>query len=362
MSQERIGRYGILERIAAGGQATVYRAWDSETGQVVALKVLHPHLTHDKAYIERFRLEARLSVNITHPNVIGVFEVAQHGDNHFISMEYLPESLHHVLEVQGKFPVEQAVNIAHQICRGLQAAYDAGVEVHRDIKPQNVLVSPDGTMKVTDFGIARAADVSGLTATGAVIGTPHYMSPEQARGERASSRSDIYAIGITLYQMLSGELPFIGDTPMAVLEKHRTANPKKIRQVRADVPKTLESIIDRCLAKDPNRRYQSPRELAQALQVAVPAAVTPSPRSRAATPPPAAAPPRPPIPPPPPPRPVPRAPQPSPTFIRVWESAVRARRRGPLWARFMALTAFLAVVGGGTISLFNHQREAPARR
>ena len=130
MSQERIGRYGILDRIAAGGQATVYRAWDSETGQVVALKVLHPHLTHDADYIKRFQLEARLSVNITHPNVINVFEVAQHGDNHFISMEYLPESLSRVLEVQGRFPVEQAVNIAHQICRGLQAAYDAGVEVH----------------------------------------------------------------------------------------------------------------------------------------------------------------------------------------------------------------------------------------
>ena len=300
MSQERIGRYGILERIAAGGQATVYRAWDSEASRVVALKVLHSHLTHDAGYIERFRLEARLSINITHPNVIGVFEVAQHGENHFISMEYLPESLHHLLEVEGRFPVEQAVNVAHQICWGLQAAYDAGVEVHRDIKPQNVLVAPDGTMKVTDFGIARAADFSGLTATGAIIGTPHYMSPEQARGERASSRSDIYAIGITLYQMLSGELPFIGDTPMAVLEKHRTANPKKVRQVRADVPKALESIIDRCLAKDPNRRYQTPRELAQALQQAVPAAVTPSPRSRAATPPPAAAPPRPPTPPPPP--------------------------------------------------------------
>ena len=346
MSQERIGRYGILERIAAGGQATVYRAWDSESGQVVALKVLHPHLTHDADYIKRFHLEARLSVNITHPNVISVFEVAQHGDNHFISMEYLPESLSRVLEVQGRFPVDRAVNIAHQICRGLQAAYEAGVEVHRDIKPQNVLLATDGTMKLTDFGIARAADLSGLTATGAVVGTPHYMSPEQAKGERATSRSDIYSIGITLYQMLSGELPFIGDTPMAVLEKHRTANPRKIRQVRADVPRALESIIDRCLAKDPNRRYETPRELAQGLQEAVPAAVTPPPRPRAATPPPAAAPPRPPTPPPPPPRPVTPAPQPSSTFIRAWESAVRARRRGPLWARFFALIALLAVVGG----------------
>ena len=201
-------------------------------------------------------------------------------------------------------------------------------------------------MKLTDFGIARAADLSGLTATGAVIGTPHYMSPEQAMGERATSRSDIYAIGLTLYQMLSGELPFIGDTPMAVLEKHRRATPRKIRQVRAEVPRALESVIERCLAKDPNRRYQTPRELAQALQEAVPAAVTPPPRPRAATPPPAAAPPRPPTPPPPPRRPVTPAPQPSSTFIRAWESAVRARRRGPLWARFFALTALLAVVGG----------------
>ena len=191
----------------------------------------------------------------------------------------------------------ERINIAHQICRGLQAAYGAGVEVHRDIKPQNVLLATDGTMKLTDFGIARAVDLSGLTATGAVIGTPHYMSPEQAMGERATSRSDISAIGVTLYQMLSGELPFIGDTPMAVLEKHRRATPRKIRQVRAEVPRALESVIERCLAKDPNRRYQTPRELAQALQEAVPAAVTPPLRPRAATPPPAAAPPRPPTPP-----------------------------------------------------------------
>ena len=347
MSQERIGRYGILDRIAAGGQATVYRAWDSESGQVVALKVLHPHLTHDADYIRRFRLEARLSLNINHPNVISVFEVAQHGESHFISMEYLPESLHHLLEVEARFPVERAVNIAHQICRGLQAAYDAGVEVHRDIKPQNVLLAPDGTMKLTDFGIARAADLSGMTATGAVIGTPHYMSPEQARGERASRPSDIYSIGITLYQMLSGELPFIGYTPMAVLEKHRTAAPRTVRQLQADVPRAVESIIDRCLAKDPNRRYQTPRELAQALQEAVPAAVSPSPRPRTATPRPVAVPPTTPTPPPPPPRPAAPAPQPFPsTFMRAWESAVRARRSGPLWARFFALTALLAVVAG----------------
>ena len=311
-------------------------------------------------------------------------------------MEYLPERLHHLLEVEGRFPVEQAVNIAHQICRGLEAAYDAGVEVHRDIKPQNVLVAPDGTMKVTDFGIARAADVSGLTATGAVIGTPHYMSPEQARGERATSRSDIYSIGITLYQMLSGELPFIGDTPLAVLEKHRTSTPKKIRQLRSDVPKSLESIIDRCLAKDPDRRFQSPRELAQALQEAVPTAISPLPRPRVAAPS-APAPtsvpeqPRPSTRPPPapdsasfctkcgaglhsgqqfcttcgssvigspatgassrPPRPTPTtrpsARELSPASTRAWESAAQAARRWPLWARFLALTALVAVVGGG---------------
>ena len=206
MSQQYIGRYRILERVAAGGQATVYRAWDGTTGQVVALKVLHPHLAHDASYIERFHREACLTVSIDHANIVRIFEVEKDEDSHFISMEYLPESLHHVLESGGRFTVEQAVGMVHQVSLGLQAAYEAGVEVHRDIKPQNILVASDGTLKVTDFGIARAADQSGLTRTGAVMGTPHFMSPEQAQGERVDIRADIYGLGVVLYQLHANNL------------------------------------------------------------------------------------------------------------------------------------------------------------
>ena len=177
MAQQPIGRYRVLERIAAGGQAVVYRAWDTEAGLVMALKVLHTHLSQDAAYLERFHREARIAASINHPNVIRIFEVGEAGDTHFISMEYLPEGLHHILEAEGRFSVERAVHILLQVCSGLQSAHEKGI-VHRDLKPQNILLAPDGAMKVTDFGIARAADLSVMTRTGAVMGTPQYMSPE----------------------------------------------------------------------------------------------------------------------------------------------------------------------------------------
>ena len=216
MEQRRIGRYRVLEHIASGGQAAVYRAWDSETGRVVALKVMHSFMAHDTGFLERFQREARMAASLDHPNVIRVYEVGHDGDTHYISMEYLPESLHHIIEAEGHLTPERATHILYQVCAGLQRAHEQGI-VHRDIKPQNILLAPDGTMKVTDFGIARAADLSGMTRTGSIMGTPHYMSPEQASGEPADIRSDIYALGIMFYQMLSGELPFTADTPLALL-------------------------------------------------------------------------------------------------------------------------------------------------
>ncbi|MCZ6614885.1 MAG: protein kinase, partial [Chloroflexi bacterium] len=259
--------------MAAGGQAVVYRAWDTETGGVLALKVLHAHLARDAAYLERFRREAHITASIDHPNVIRIFEVGQDDDSYFISMEFLPESLNTVMEAEGRLSPERAVHIVYQVCLGLQAAYEAGVEVHRDIKPQNILLAPDGTMKLTDFGIARAADLSGMTRTGQFMGTPHYMSPEQARGERADIRTDIYAFGVVLYQMFTGELPFSADTPLAVLRQHIEVEPPSVRRARTDLSPALASVVERCLAKDPARRYQTPRELAEALAQALPGAI-----------------------------------------------------------------------------------------
>ena len=269
--EQQIGRYQLLEEIASGGQGAVYRAFDPETGQIVALKVLHAHLGDD-VHLERFHREARMAASINHPNVIRVSDVGQDGDSDFIAMELLPDSLARVIESGGALPVDRAVDFASQIADGLAAAHALGI-VHRDIKPQNVLIGPDGNVKVSDFGIARATAFSTMTVTGAMMGTPHYMSPEQARGHREDIRSDLYSLGVLLYQMLTGEVPFDAETPLEVLEMHRETTPPKVRQERSEVPRPLEAVVARCLEKDPGRRYQAPEELAHALKEAVPEAV-----------------------------------------------------------------------------------------
>ena len=182
MDQGRIGRYQILEEIASGGQTTVYRVRDTHTGQVVALKVMHPHLARDAAYLERFHREARLAASIRHPNVIRIFEVGQEGDSHFICMEHLPLSVHDFIEARGQLTIGRAVDICYQTALALHSAHQREI-VHRDIKPQNMLLGSDGTVKVTDFGIARSSELSTMTGTGALMGTPQYMLPEQAHRE-----------------------------------------------------------------------------------------------------------------------------------------------------------------------------------
>jgi serine/threonine-protein kinase len=277
--QRRIGRYQVLEELAAGGQATVFRAWDTTTGQVVALKVMHPHLVGDAAYLERFRREAGLAASISHPNVIRLFEVGQDGDSHYISMEYLALSVHDLIEAQGQLPIDRVADICRQTALALEAADKRGI-VHRDIKPQNIMMAPDGTAKVSDFGIARASQLSTMTRTGALMGTPQYMAPEQAQGQRASVRSDIYSLGIVMYQMLTGKVPFEAETPWAVIRQHVETQPKDVRKLRSDVPKALGSLVTRCLEKDPDRRFQTPRELALAIEKAVPQISRPQPQQQ----------------------------------------------------------------------------------
>ena len=289
--EQRIGRYQILEEIAAGGQGTVYRAFDPDSGQIIALKVLHPNLSGDRGYIERFRREASLAASIDHPNVVKIFEVGQDGDQHFMALEFLPESLARVVESGGQMRLEGASQFGLQIAEGLAAAHALGI-VHRDIKPQNVLIGADGSAKVTDFGIARAESLNTMTATGVVMGTPHYMSPEQARGARADARSDVYSLGCLMYHMLAGEVPFTGETPMAVIRQQIEEQPRRLRERRKDVPRGLEAVIDRAMAKDPDRRYQSAAEIAQAIRAAAPGVSRPvTPQARRATPLPAVTPP-----------------------------------------------------------------------
>ena len=220
----------------SGGQGTVYRAFDPDTGQIVALKVLHRFLSSDSDYVERFRREASLASSIDHPNVVKIFEVGQDGDQHFMALEFLPESLARLVEGGGQMRLDRATEFGIQIADGLAEAHALGI-VHRDIKPQNILIGADGVAKVTDFGIARSDVMTSMTATGAVMGSPHYMSPEQSRGEDVDRRSDVYSLGCMLYQMVTGELPFKGITPLAVIRQQIDAEPTPVRELRADLPR-----------------------------------------------------------------------------------------------------------------------------
>ena len=230
--------------------------------------------------LERFRREAQLAAAVVHPNITTIYEVGQDGNSHFITMEYLPDSIHNVIQSVGQLPIERAVDICYQAAMALEAASRRGI-IHRDIKPQNLLLAPDGTVKVTDFGIARATAMTTMTRTGALMGTPHYMSPEQAQGERADVRSDIYSLGIVLYQMLTGQLPFEANTPFEVIRQHVDQRPETVRRLRSDIPRALERIVSRCLEKNPEGRYATPGQLAQALAEAVTAAVRAESRRRA---------------------------------------------------------------------------------
>ncbi|MBM3957410.1 MAG: serine/threonine protein kinase, partial [Gemmatimonadetes bacterium] len=268
MAVERIGRYRILQEIAAGAQGTVYRGFDPEGGRLVAVKVLHPTLTGDATYVERFHREASLAASIDHPNVIRIFEVGEDAGRHFMALEFLPESLSRLIE-SGGLPPERAAAVAAEIGDGLGAAHARGI-VHRDMKPQNVLVTPEGTPKVTDFGIARAESMSTMTATGMMMGTPYYMSPEQARGERADARSDVYSLGCVVYQMLTGQVPFDAPTPLAVLRHHTDSQPRPVRELRSDVPRSLADVVRRSMERDPARRYANASEMAEAVRSAMP--------------------------------------------------------------------------------------------
>ncbi len=263
MARQRIGRYDILESVGTGGFATVYRAQDAQLGRAVALKVLHPHLAGDPQYVERFTREARLAASINHPNVVTIHEVSQDANSHFIAMEFLPSSLEAQLQ-RGVLSLSQALALARQVALGLQTAHQQGV-VHRDLKPANILLTPDGSPKVTHFGIARAAELSNMTASGMILGTPNYMSPEQAQGRPVDARSDIYSLGCVLSQMLTGVLPFEATTPWEVIRRHIEVAPRPVRQLNRDIPAGVEQLVNRCLAKNPNQRYQSAGELAQAL-------------------------------------------------------------------------------------------------
>jgi serine/threonine protein kinase len=257
-------RYELGPELGHGGMARVLRGTDRQLGRHVAIKVLSPPYDRDQAFVERFRREAHAAARLNHPNIVAVYDTGSDDGTHYIVTELVEgETLAELLERGGSLPPQRAVDISTEITRALAAAHERGV-VHRDVKPGNVMLTPDGRVKVVDFGIARAAGVESGTRSGLVLGSAPYISPEQARGEPGDERSDIYALGCVMYEMLTGQPPFTADTPVATLYLHvheQAPPPSSVGQVPAD----LEAIVLRCLEKDPAARFQSATELEHAL-------------------------------------------------------------------------------------------------
>jgi beta-lactam-binding protein with PASTA domain len=250
------GRYKVVRKLGTGGMANVYLAEDQELGRRVAIKMLDDRHAQDEQFVERFRREAKNAAGLSHPNVVSIYDRGQAEGTYYIAMEYLEgRTLKELLVARGPTPVPVAIDYARQILAALGFAHQHGV-VHRDIKPHNVAVAPDGRIKVMDFGIARAG-TSQMTETGSIIGTAQYLSPEQAKGAPVGPTSDIYSVGIVLYEMLTGSVPFTGDTPLEIAMKHLSAIPEPPSEKRPEVPHELDSIVLRALAKRPEDRYQT---------------------------------------------------------------------------------------------------------
>jgi len=254
------GRYRVIRRLGSGGMANVYLAEDEELGRRVAIKVLDEKHANDEQFVERFRREAKNAASLSHPNIVSIYDRGEAEGTYYIAMEYIEgRTLKELIVSRGPLPVERAVSYARQILGAVRFAHRKGI-VHRDIKPHNVLVDTDGRLKVTDFGIARAG-ASQMTEAGSIIGTAQYLSPEQARGAPVDQRSDLYSVGIVLHEMLTGSVPFTGDTPVEIAMKHISAVPEPPSVARPDLPDDLDLVVLRALAKDPRERFQTAEEM-----------------------------------------------------------------------------------------------------
>src|SRR3954447_21322073 len=253
-------RYTIERKLGAGGMADVYLAEDQELGRRVAIKILDDRHAHDEQFVERFRREAKNAAGLSHPNIVSIYDRGEFDGAYYIAMEYLEgRTLKELIVRNGPTPVPIAIDYARQILSAVAFAHRNGV-VHRDIKPHNIVVARDGRLKVTDFGIARSG-ASQMTEVGSIIGTAQYLSPEQAQGNPVDRRSDIYSVGVVLYEMLTGEVPFSGDTPLEIAMKHLRTVPSPPSDLNPKVPHDLDAIVLRSLAKEPAQRYQSAEEM-----------------------------------------------------------------------------------------------------
>jgi len=254
-------RYEIIEELGKGGMGRVYRAEDTKLKQEVALKLIKPEIAKDKKTIERFRNELKIARMIAHKNVCRMFDLGEAEGAYFITMEYVRgEDLRNSIRRFDQLPIGKSISIAKQICEGLAEAHRLGV-VHRDLKSSNIMIDEEGNARIMDFGIARSLETKGITGAGVMIGTPEYMSPEQVEGKEVDPRSDIYSLGVILYEMVTGQVPFEGDMPLSIAYKHKHEAPQNPRKLNAQIPEDLSQAIMRCLEKDKDNRYQRVEEV-----------------------------------------------------------------------------------------------------
>lgn len=260
-----LNRYKVVEKIGGGGMSVVWKAYDLVLDRHVALKVLRPEMSEDEEFVRRFRREAQSAASLSHPNIVSIYDVGQDRGLHFIVMELVEgETLRDKLKREGRLSLPDALDIAGQICEGLAHAHARRI-IHRDIKPQNILITSRGLVKVTDFGIARALGGISTTARDVVVGSIPYMSPEQAKNGTVSARSDLYSLGVVLYEMLSGRPPFIGDSPVAIAVQHAEAKVPSLCDSDPSIPASVDLFVQKALAKDPENRFQSAEEMLEAI-------------------------------------------------------------------------------------------------
>ncbi|MGZ7032597.1 MAG: serine/threonine-protein kinase, partial [Thermoanaerobaculia bacterium] len=264
---EKIGHYKIVSELGRGGMGVVYKAHEESLNRFVAIKVLGDHLAADEQFLSRFTREARAAGGVAHPNVIPIYFIGEDDGQHYFAMEYVSgRSVQAMIRSEGRVDNPRAAQIILQAAQGLAAAHDKGV-IHRDIKPANLMVDERGVVKIADFGIALPVEAqTRLTATGALMGTPGYLSPEQCMGETVDHRADIYALGVTYYEMLTGRMPFNAESPLALLRQILQEDPPDVTQLNKDVDPTSRQILMKMIARNRDERYQSCHELISALE------------------------------------------------------------------------------------------------
>jgi len=254
-------RYQIIEELGKGGMGKVYRVLDKELKEEVALKLIRPEIAKDEKTIDRFKNELKFARKISHRNIGRMYELMEDKGTHFITMQYVSgQDLRGLIRQTGQLTTGKAISIAKEICEGLNEAHHQGV-IHRDLKPSNIIIDKDGNARILDFGIARSVEGKGITGAGVMIGTPEYMSPEQVEGKETDQRSDIYSLGVILYEMVTGRVPFEGDTPFTIGIKHKSEIPKDPKELNAQISGDLSTVILKCLEKDKDKRYQSAQEV-----------------------------------------------------------------------------------------------------